>query len=490
MRRAVVILAILALLAPGAGAADKKEGEAAPPLPGPAPWGKAKRMAIVPLRGQTNDINYYSLKTRFDRAKAAKADVILLDIHSRGGPVSSSIRIANLISRQKKPPVVVYVSNWAISGGAMAAVSSPTIIMNSHAQMGDSQVIMVQPGGKKTITEAPEKMSSPVRAVFRTHAERSGYPMAVCEAMVDAEIELVRLDLKDCGPLFVQGKRKAALLEKTLDDITRRQEKAGDRVRLVLKRGGFLTIPAKRKAELLETPVADLVTGEEVVCHKRKLLTLTATEALEMGMAVKVVDDQEEAVALLKAPRATHIVFEPTKTETFVAWINSSAVVGLLLLVGMVSLYMALKTPGFGFPETLAILCFALYFLGQYLVGKAEAHVEIMLFVIGVALLAVEVFAIPGFGVVGIGGVALVFISLVLALQDFTVPSAGFQWLILAHNLALVMTSLTLATVGFIVILRFAPSLPFLNRLAHTGSLSTEEGFTARTGEQRGLVGR
>ena len=490
MRQAFAILAILALLTPGAGAAVKQEGGAAPPLRGPAPWGKAKRVAVVPLEGSTNDINYYSLKTRFAKAKALKADVILLDINSPGGPVSSSIRIANLISHQKEPPVVVYVSHWAISGGAMAAVSSPTILMNSHAQMGDSQVIMVQPGGKKPIVVAPEKMSSPVRAVFRTHAERSGYPMAVCEAMVDADIELVRLDLKGCGPIFADEKRKKALLTKTLGGITRREEALGDKVRLVLKRGGFLTIPAKGKGERLKKTIKDLVASEEIVCHKGKLLTLTATEALEMGIAVKVVADREEALALLKAPQATHSVIGPTKTESFVAWINSPAVVGLLLLVGMGSLYMALKTPGFGFPETLVIVCFTLYFLGQYFVGKAEAHVEVMLFVIGIALVAVEIFAIPGFGIVGVGGVALIFISLVLALQDFTIPRSGFQWTILSHNLAMVMTSVTLATVGFFVLLRLAPHTPFLNRLTHKGSLTTEAGFTARTQEQRDLVGK
>jgi membrane-bound serine protease (ClpP class) len=46
------------------------------------------------------------------------------------------------------------------------------------------------------------------------------------------------------------------------------------------------------------------------------------------------------------------------------------------------------------------------------------ANWEILLFVLGVILLALEIFVIPGFGVAGVGGIALMVSGFVLALLD------------------------------------------------------------------------
>ena len=455
-----------------------------------SPWGKAKRIYVVPLRGQTNDINYYSLRTRFRKAAAAGADLILLDIHSPGGPISSSIRIAKLIGQQRKPPVVAYVEQWALSGGSMAALACPTIIMNAHAHLGDSQAVMIRPRADKPMVPAPEKVSTAVRAAFRTFAQQNGYPVALLEAMVNPEIEVTRLDMKGCGPIYVSAREKGNVLRKTLGSLTLREEPEGDKTLLVLKAVGSVRVKTAEKRKLLGTLVAELVEDQEVVVHKGKLLTLTATEALDFGIAKKVVKDRAEAVALLSTAGAKVEEIEPSKTETLVGWLNSAPVIGLLMLVGLGSLYMALKMPGFGFPEMLAIVCFSLFFMGQYLVGKADVHVEVMLFAVGIGLIALEIFVIPGFGVVGVAGALLVFVSLILSLQDFALPQADFQWRITTRNAAIVTGAMVLATVLFFAVLRVSPHAPFLKRLTLTAANSAEDGYVAATHDLRYLVGK
>jgi len=67
-----------------------------------------------------------------------------------------------------------------------------------------------------------------------------------------------------------------------------------------------------------------------------------------------------------------------------------------------VAMWIEFKVPGFGLPGIVSIICFATVFLSKYLVGLAQAP-EILLFVIGVALLLLEIFVIPGFGIAGAG---------------------------------------------------------------------------------------
>src|SRR5690606_31501641 len=70
-----------------------------------------------------------------------------------------------------------------------------------------------------------------------------------------------------------------------------------------------------------------------------------------------------------------------------------------------------------GFPILAALIAAVLYFAPLYLDGLA-AHWEILLFIIGIALIALEIFVIPGFGVAGISGIVMAVTGLTLSLLD------------------------------------------------------------------------
>jgi membrane-bound serine protease (ClpP class) len=80
--------------------------------------------------------------------------------------------------------------------------------------------------------------------------------------------------------------------------------------------------------------------------------------------------------------------------------------VGILLLLMLGGIYFELQTPGIGFPLLAAFIAAVLYFAPLYLEGLA-ANWEILMAVIGLALLAVEIFVLPGFGIAGISGLIL-----------------------------------------------------------------------------------
>jgi membrane-bound serine protease (ClpP class) len=65
-----------------------------------------------------------------------------------------------------------------------------------------------------------------------------------------------------------------------------------------------------------------------------------------------------------------------------------------------------IRTPGFGVPGIAGLICLALFFWGHRLLNIGADYAALA-FIIGVALLLIEVFVIPGFGVAGIAGIVL-----------------------------------------------------------------------------------
>ena len=95
----------------------------------------------------------------------------------------------------------------------------------------------------------------------------------------------------------------------------------------------------------------------------------------------------------------------------------SSVLQGLLIMLIVGGIYFELQTPGIGFPLGVAITAAVLYFAPLYIDGLA-ANWEILIFIIGLVLVALELFVIPGFGVAGISGIILVILGLTLSLLN------------------------------------------------------------------------
>lgn len=93
----------------------------------------------------------------------------------------------------------------------------------------------------------------------------------------------------------------------------------------------------------------------------------------------------------------------------------------------LAGLYFEFQAPGTIFPIAASFVAAILYFAPLYLEGLA-ANWEILLFVSGVILLALEFFVIPGFGVAGIAGIICTTMGFALSMLnnkgwDFTLTS-------------------------------------------------------------------
>jgi membrane-bound ClpP family serine protease len=123
-----------------------------------------------------------------------------------------------------------------------------------------------------------------------------------------------------------------------------------------------------------------------------------------------------------------------------------------------------LKAPGLVVPGVIAAICFILFFWAQTQLGGQLIYLAIMLFLLGLALLGVEIFLIPGFGVTGVCGILLILAGLVLAGIDKAPESTG-DWADLIRKM--LTYGLTMAGAGVLafVLSRYLPKIPYANRL-------------------------
>ncbi len=208
-------------------------------------------------------------------------------------------------------------------------------------------------------------------------------------------------------------------------------------------------------------------------------LTFTTTEAIKHGFCEGEASSVEEVIKNLGVTDYEIVKYKGNAVESIIAFLLNPVVSGILMLLIIGGLYFELQTPGVGFPLAAAITAAILYFAPLYLEGLAE-HWEILIFIAGIALLAVEIFIIPGFGVAGISGIALIVAGLTLSLirnVSFDFSLTGFDE-VAAALFRVVITAL----IGMVLFFLFGDKILFSGVLKRAALLDTEnraEGYTS-----------
>ena len=157
------------------------------------------KVAVISIHGTIDYGLQKSLERRVEQAIADGAEVILFEMDSYGGGLDPGAEMGDYINDIKKRDdgrirTVAYVHRKAISAGALISLACQEIIMRSDTSIGDCEAIMVDPQTRSMKT-APEKIQSMVRNLMRKYAQSNGYPVNLCEAMVDVDIEVWRVQL-------------------------------------------------------------------------------------------------------------------------------------------------------------------------------------------------------------------------------------------------------------------------------------------------------
>ena len=259
-------------------------------------------------------------------------------------------------------PVWVFVDNNAASAGALISIACDKIYMSEGASIGAATVV------NGTGEAQPDKYQSYMRSIMRSTAQAKG-------------LDTITVN----GKVQTRWRRDPAIAEAMVD----------------------------QEVEI------------EGVSERGKVITFTAREAIEHGYCDGIASSVEEVIRREGIDSHELREYRVTPLDRAIGFLVHTVVQGLLIMLIVGGIYFELQTPGVGFPLAAALTACALYFAPLYLEGLAT-NIELVLFLAGIILLALEIFVIPGFGVPGIAGIACIIGSLALAgVESFSFDFAG-----------------------------------------------------------------
>ncbi|MDR1191402.1 MAG: serine protease [Verrucomicrobiales bacterium] len=319
---------------------------------------KGKTVYIIPIRDNIDPAMVYLVRRGVKEAIEANADAIIIDLDTNGGIVKDTEEIIAILNKfPHQDQLYTFIDTKAFSAGAFIASATHEIYMAPGSVIGAAAPILMAPGGggaQEMPGTVEEKMTSAVRALVRTNAQRQGHSAEVFDAMVD----------KDQG-LTVSGKE-------------------------IVPKGKILTLTNHEAETQYGAPPKNL---------------LSAGTKADLDAVVSVISPDNPLV----------VKVEPTGFEQLARLI---VMISPLLLAGaMLCGYIEFKTPGFGVFGISAIILATVYFFGHYIAGLS-GYENAVIFIIGIALLVTELFILPGHIIPGLLGAGLVLYALLKAMVD------------------------------------------------------------------------
>ena len=386
-------------------------------------------------------------------AEEAGADAIVFDVDTPGGRVDSAVNIIRAI-QDTQIPTIAFVNRQAISAGAMISIACNQIVMASGGTIGDSAPVTIQGD------EVGEKAVSYIQGTIRATAERENRNPDIAEAMVDKELVLVKL-------------RNGQIIKLLPEEYAAREEE-GEEMEILCAQGKLLTLSTQQAldyefADAQAETLPELLTQYEIVEVAGTKLPLT-----EDGIARWQRELGTSEVNRLKIlDSAQTVEVEATLADKIVFFLTNPLISTLLLSLGTLGIFIEIRTPGFGVPGFLGLLCIGLFF-GGHMLTRIGAEWAFLLFILGLGLIALEVFVIPGFGVAGVLGITLMLGSVFFVFDKAYEFRTAVMWL----SVSVILTAGLAILAAF-----FLPETQLFQRLALSTVMDTEMGYHSSSAE-------
>jgi membrane-bound serine protease (ClpP class) len=403
------------------------------------------RVGYLPIHGPIDDGRAAFFKRALAEAKTKQLTQVVVHLTTDGGALSAGQAMLQQALTADGPRLIAFIDNRCYSAGSLIAYGHHEILLSKEATLGDIGVIKMSADGQ--MEYAPEKVETVVRTLLRSAAQNRGWDEATLVKMTARNQELYRIDLPE-GPKMV--------LEDGLP--------------------AFLAAHPQVKPE-----------SKVLILGKDRLLSYTAQEAIRAGMATALVEGLDGVYARLGVAKANVVDLSPTSTEQW-SW-TLAGFAPLLAAAALAFLFLEFKSPGFGWWGGLAIACGVGFFVCQFALDLA-GYIEVVLLLVGIALVIVEFLVLPTMGLVGALGGLLIALALILSFmptaQQFD-PSAPFWAERATRALGQALLALAVLTAGAVALLLALPKLAVRSRLADAAAI---EGTSAGTVEAAGLTGR
>jgi membrane-bound serine protease (ClpP class) len=463
IRRTLVFFTLLLLLAVPSALRAQPAGEVVKPIQEKA----HEKVYVIKLSGEVDDIMRHSLERRVAIAVHGGADLIVYDIDTYGGLLTSCLEMTRL-TRDSRIPIVAWVHPKAYSAGAILALACSQIVVTSNASFGDCAPIV--PGDTIPATERA-KANSPVLQDIEASSKKNGFDRNTAWAMVEVEREVDELHNAVTGEVRY-----------TADDA--------DKAKLLNEQ---LITPDGKKTNPWRF--------SQVIDGPNTLLTVDAEMAIKLKFAQARADNLEDLRAVLNI-RSEPVILDFTYAELFARWLGSYWVRGLLFTLMLIGAWIEFSHPGTMFGGIGALICLVLLVAAPYMAGIAQAW-EIGLIVLGVAIILIDLIFAGGVGLAAVPGFILMAVGIV---GTFIPAEPGGGWIpqlpqtyaALQSGISVVVFGTIAAMAAFFVMAKYLYMTPGLRRLqlkpapATGGSVVLQDAIETAAGEAvfAGALGR
>lgn len=359
--------------------------------------------------------------------------IILQFVDCGGGDFVVARSIADFLRSLKDPdglPVltIAFIPTGAPDTAAFLALGCTEIVMGRGAELG-SFAHLLRPGAAPQDPRRRNRAAQPavnlelVRESLISLAQEQGVPPVLIQGLFDADLEIIRV-----------------------------RSKAGAGERRFVSKAEF-------------DALGDGWIPEGQIKAPGQYLELTAAKAKDFGIARHVVDNPNEVNEVYSLYGFEGVKDPPPDwLQGLADFLGEPVVAMFLVIIGVTCLILELKMPGIGIPGVIAALCFVLFFWSQSQMNGQITLLAILLFLLGLALIGIEIFLLPGFGVAGISGVILVLVGLGLATVEH-MPQTRSEWISFGSTLTTFGFSMVVAGVAAFALARYLPNIPYANRL-------------------------
>lgn len=221
---------------------------------------------------------------------------------------------------------------------------------------------------------------------------------------------------------------------------------------------------------IAEAMVDEAIAVEGVV-EEGTLLVLTATEAVNLGLAAGRYENMESLRQELGLAEAAIVAVRTNWAERVVRFLSNPAVAPILLSIGTIAIIIEIKTAAFGMAGILGVAALGAFFGSHVIVGLAGWE-ELILLGIGVVALLVEVILIPGFGIAGAISILSIGSAVYLSMLG-NMPT----WPDVAQASIVMVAAVALVAAGLFTLVRNIPGSSRFKGVFLAASTSKDQGY-------------
>jgi membrane-bound ClpP family serine protease len=311
---------------------------------------------------------------------------------------------------------VAYVTPQARDHAVFLALACSEIVMDQHATLGDYERFLA-------LRKSGDSTGADVAQALETLAKKRDYSPALARALVDRDLVVYRVKAR------ANPTERRFLTEEELRDDQRGDKKWAD---------------------------------PELVKEKGKFLVLSADQAVKFGFAQHSVDNVDGLFQRYGLLRQQVKADGPDWLDQFAQFLRRIEVTVIMVVLGFACLILEFKLPGSAVPGIMAALIFILFFWAHWELGLV--WLAVLLFVLGLVLVALEIFVTPGLAVLGVSGVILMLAGLGAATMDH-LPQTESEWVATVSVIGRFGLSLVGAVAVAVIVARYLPNIPYANRL-------------------------